>query len=200
VFDPRDADEASARERFGSAGRGLPRSARHRRRHLELSVRAGSEHHRFGSALDRSRGGNVLHANGVLPRRARRRAGRVRGGVRARGRAAVRDGVARLVRCRAQAGRDPRFTVRPLPARSALALAPRGARRRSRARHLQSPRSRGDGSLLRSPFRARPRRSRPERGRGRTDARAPRRASTWSCSPATCRSSRATSWNGWAHR
>ena len=85
-------------------------------------------------------------------------------GVRRRGGRAVRDGLAHALRLAAQARRDPRLALRPLPGRAAVALAARRAVRRHPAGRLQPPRPRVRGRALRRALRARAGRARREAG------------------------------------
>ena len=110
---------------------------------------------------------------------------------------AVRDGVADVGRLAPQAGGDPRLALRPLPARPAVALAARRAGGGHRARRLQPP-----GPARRT---SRPSACRTATSRSRRAASPRPRSACWSCcadvstswsSPATCRSSPASSSSG----
>ena len=103
----------------------------------------------------------------------------------------VRDGLAPAAGGGAQARRDLRLALRPLPARPALALAARRAPDGRRLRRVEPSRPRARRAALRRALppppghRRRPRRTRRSGSSSCSPAR-----STSSCSRATCRSSR----------
>ena len=100
---------------------------------------------------------------------------------------------------RAQAHRDPGLARRPLPARPALALAPRRARRRDRRSWSRTtPTSARTSRRFGMPVRPRARSTKDKKpeAEARMLELLAASASTWSCSRATCRSSAATSSRG----